>query len=729
MSSLAQPRPRLGLPGAGPTRTAAASLRRAAGEGAPVDPDHPRHRAGRAHHAPDVRLRPPPLPDAAEHGRDARADPARRRARARALGAAHRRRGRRGRPRRRPRARRDRDRLRPRARRAARTTSSTRSTWSTRDAAADSRSSTTAPTSSSATSSSRRIPVYAPEWTDHNPSDPGITLIELFAFLGENLLFRFNQIPEATKLAVPAPARRSRCGPRAPPRALVAFTTQTTRRASLVSQRSSGASRAASPFETTIEVVAWPVSARAVGRIQRGGAEAPERTEAYAKRSLATPTGASTPRAAAQAPSTTRPRLLAADPTAPGALAVDFGATVDGTLWVAVLADDRDFDTPRRCAAGMLNIGVVPDDGRARRIDGRRPLPRRAGAETDGHGGRLAGLDRPGSPDGSPRYQRPRAPSGDTTRGLTRQGVVRLELPARSTAVGVFDARRPGRRAAPATCRRARGRELEAKRALLAARLPRDGAQLGRVLLGRRQRRRGRAGQDGERRSSSAPARAGRPAFALVNKPVLAGHACVLEVEEAAGWTPWQRGRRLRRQRRGRPPLRRSTPRRARSRFGNGVRGAAPQIGQRIRAHGLPLRRRRRGQRRRQGDRDADATSSSVKVSNPLPARGGADAETVAAALERIPGELRRHDRAVTAGDFHELALATPGADVGRAECLPRFHPRDARRRGARGVVSVVVWPREDPQAPDAPMPDRPTAATRLRAGSTRGGSSRPSCT
>ncbi|RKZ62525.1 MAG: putative baseplate assembly protein, partial [Gammaproteobacteria bacterium] len=45
-----------------------------------------------------------------------------------------------------------------------------------------------------------RIPVYAPEWTDHNASDPGITLIELFSFLGENLLYRFNQIPEATKL-------------------------------------------------------------------------------------------------------------------------------------------------------------------------------------------------------------------------------------------------------------------------------------------------------------------------------------------------------------------------------------------------------------------------------------------------------------------------------------------------------------------------------------------------
>ena len=42
----------------------------------------------------------------------------------------------------------------------------------------------------------RRIPVYAPEWTDHNESDPGITLIELFASLAEQVGFRLNQIPE-----------------------------------------------------------------------------------------------------------------------------------------------------------------------------------------------------------------------------------------------------------------------------------------------------------------------------------------------------------------------------------------------------------------------------------------------------------------------------------------------------------------------------------------------------
>src|SRR6185436_998191 len=70
----------------------------------------------------------------------------------------------------------------------------------------------------------RRIPVYAPEWTDHNASDPGITLIELFSFLGENLLFRFNQIPEATRLAflrlLQIPLR-----PAAPARAVITMAT------------------------------------------------------------------------------------------------------------------------------------------------------------------------------------------------------------------------------------------------------------------------------------------------------------------------------------------------------------------------------------------------------------------------------------------------------------------------------------------------------------------------
>ena len=46
-----------------------------------------------------------------------------------------------------------------------------------------------------------RIPRYLPEWTDYNATDPGIALVELFSFLGDNLLYRLNRAPEAAKLA------------------------------------------------------------------------------------------------------------------------------------------------------------------------------------------------------------------------------------------------------------------------------------------------------------------------------------------------------------------------------------------------------------------------------------------------------------------------------------------------------------------------------------------------
>lgn len=42
----------------------------------------------------------------------------------------------------------------------------------------------------------RWIPVHAPEWTDHNESDPGITLIELFAHLREQIGYRLDLVPE-----------------------------------------------------------------------------------------------------------------------------------------------------------------------------------------------------------------------------------------------------------------------------------------------------------------------------------------------------------------------------------------------------------------------------------------------------------------------------------------------------------------------------------------------------
>ncbi len=45
------------------------------------------------------------------------------------------------------------------------------------------------------------IPNYAPEWTNHNPSDPGITLIELFAYLTEILIYRLDRVTVNNKIS------------------------------------------------------------------------------------------------------------------------------------------------------------------------------------------------------------------------------------------------------------------------------------------------------------------------------------------------------------------------------------------------------------------------------------------------------------------------------------------------------------------------------------------------
>jgi len=44
-----------------------------------------------------------------------------------------------------------------------------------------------------------RLPIYAPEWSDHNVHDPGITFVELFAWLTEIQIYRLNKITDKNK--------------------------------------------------------------------------------------------------------------------------------------------------------------------------------------------------------------------------------------------------------------------------------------------------------------------------------------------------------------------------------------------------------------------------------------------------------------------------------------------------------------------------------------------------
>jgi len=92
-------------------------------------------------------------------------------------------------------------------------------------------------------------------------------------------------------------------------------------------------------------------------------------------------------------------------------------------------------------------------------------------------------------------------------------------------------------------------------------------------------------------------------------------------------------------------------------------------------------------------------------VTNRLAAAGGSDTETLDQARLRAPQEIKSRDRAVTAEDFEFLAGETPGVRIARAKALPLSHPKFT---GAPipGVVSVIVIP--DSHAPK-PSPSQTT--------------------
>ncbi len=46
----------------------------------------------------------------------------------------------------------------------------------------------------------RYIQERCPEWTDHNVSDPGVTLVEAFAWMTDLLLYRLNRVPERVQI-------------------------------------------------------------------------------------------------------------------------------------------------------------------------------------------------------------------------------------------------------------------------------------------------------------------------------------------------------------------------------------------------------------------------------------------------------------------------------------------------------------------------------------------------
>ena len=138
--------------------------------------------------------------------------------------------------------------------------------------------------------------------------------------------------------------------------------------------------------------------------------------------------------------------------------------------------------------------------------------------------------------------------------------------------------------------------------------------------------------------------------------------------------------------------------------FGDGVHGRMPLPGEAIRVLGYRYGGGVAGNVGAGGI--SRVRGASLQATNPLPAEGGQDAETTAQAQTRIPLMLRARDRAVCSEDFSQIALETPGVQVGRAQVLPRHKPQE-RADGIPGVVTLIVLPAYDPVTPDTPTPDR----------------------
>jgi hypothetical protein len=81
-----------------------------------------------------------------------------------------------------------------------------------------------------------------------------------------------------------------------------------------------------------------------------------------------------------------------------------------------------------------------------------------------------------------------------------------------------------------------------------------------------------------------------------------------------------------------------------------------------------------------------------LAAKNVVPARGGAEAQTLTSARDETAAALRRPTRAVLRRDFEELARTTPGVAIARARAAVGLHPDHPCRR-VPGAVTVFVVP------------------------------------
>lgn len=560
-----------------------------------------------------------------------------------------------------------------------------------------------------------RIPIHNPEWTNFNRSDPGITLIELFAFLTEGLLYRASLIPERNRLAflslLGVPLQ-----PASSARGVVSLSLDSGPQQAIALHGDVEVRAGQVPFRTELGLDVLPVEARAYCKLPL--VDPSKELRQYYAALYASYSGGSSP----------DPDMLQLYQTTPLPQAgVDLSRASDRSLWIALLlrrADGTGDDAlarARQALAGRtLSLGIVPilDDPNAQLS----PLGRTADATQGRLSYQLPAVPASGSlgPSTGDRIPAYRALDPRTTVNvLDEPGVVQLTLPGESGLQlwGDLDPLEAGVGELPPAI----DDTTLADRVVTWLRIKAESgtakllwAGINAVTVTQQARVVNEVLPDG----SGDPDQAVRLAHAQVLPETI-----VLRV----GGDPWTRisdlytaGPEV-----PAPDLRLSPgaqqpPPAAPTvytvdgasgvvAFGDGLHGARPPAGARLRAdyaYGAGAA----------GNVAAGAITSSpalpagVKVTNPVRTWGGAEAETVAEGEKQVARYLQHRDRVVTRDDFDTIVRRTPGIEVGRVDVIPAFSPELAPSSpgDAAGAVTLMLVPLVSTAHPDAPEPDQP---------------------
>ncbi|MFO1429856.1 MAG: baseplate J/gp47 family protein [Candidatus Competibacteraceae bacterium] len=557
--------------------------------------------------------------------------------------------------------------------------------------------------------------VHAPEWTHTGPSDPGVTLVELFAFMAETLLYRANLIPERNRLKflqlLGVPLR-----PASPAHGLVQLRNEAGDQSNRTLPSGLPLFAGALPFITDAGLDVPPVDGLAVIKrtvVSPDPALLDYYKELYEATGRDWTAASGTGVDADQSDATTVPDPVLYETVALTDLAAapDIGAeAVDGALWLAVLATEKAVPSAAKAAerAGALanareqlagrtlSIGLIPEpaEASARLIPGGPATPPPAftvwmpnlDGATGGGNAVYRRLDAV-APEGFPE----------------RPGILQVTLPAEAARIGTWPEDEP-LEAGVGDLPPLPADEAVANRLLTWLRI--DGLAVGGVRL----RWAGLHCTPVTQRTRVARELLA-PGDGDVEQQRRLGHGQVLEdsIRLSVGGQLWTLTDELEAASAEGKPEANVFALDAEAgivRFGDGVHGARPALGAEI-AVGYDWSNGAAGNVPAGAITLGPELPTGFKVTNPMACIGGVDGEDAATAERRIPLVLRHRDRAVSADDFVEVIKAAPGADVGRVDVLAAWHPElsPALPGDQPGVVTAMVIPRLDPAHPDNPVP------------------------